>query len=219
MTEITRVPLKPVAKGSLTKLWLGVAGTIAIGAGLAVAASPIEWGNVEVIETVAATEPGGQSGKLTIETLVEGSGPVAAEGQVVFVNYKGFLADGTQFDESQPIPWPAPGVFPAEGTPFPIEDGATVPGFFKGLQRVQKGGTYKLSIPSALGYGNEPRPGSPIPPGADLVFELEVIEILDQAQFEQGMAINQQAFEAQRGGGLQGPPQGAAPAPEQPPEL
>jgi FKBP-type peptidyl-prolyl cis-trans isomerase FkpA len=161
-----------------------------------VAASPIEWGDVEVIETVAAGEAGGEAGKLTIETLVEGSGPMAQEGQVVFVDYKGFLEDGTQFDQSEPIPWPAPGVFPEEGTPFPIEAGATVEGFFKGLQKVQKGGTYKLSIPSALGYGDQPRPGSPIPPGADLVFELKVIDIVDQAQFEEGMAINQKAFEA-----------------------
>ena len=123
---------------------------------------------------------------------------------MVFVNYKGFLEDGTQFDESQPIPWPAPGVFPAEGTPFPIEAGATVEGFFKGLQHVKKGGTYKLNIPSALGYGDQPRPGSTIPPGANLIFEMEVIEILDQTQFEEGMAINQQAFEANN----PAPPQG-----------
>lgn len=198
MTEITRVPLKPVTKGSLTKLWLGVGGAVVIGAALAVGAAPIEWGNVEVIETVPASAPDGKPQRLTIETLTEGSGPIAQEGQVVFVNYKGFLEDGTQFDESQPIPWPAPGVFPAEGTPFPIEAGATVDGFFKGLQRVQKGGTYKLNIPSSLGYGDDPRPGSPIPPGANLVFELEVIEIIDQTQFEEGMAINQQAFEANR---------------------
>ncbi|MEM7689106.1 MAG: FKBP-type peptidyl-prolyl cis-trans isomerase [Pseudomonadota bacterium] len=211
MTEITRVPLKPVAKGSLSKLWLGVAGAVAIGAGLAVAAAPIEWGDVKVIETVEASEPGGKAGKLTIETLVEGTGELAKEGQVVFVNYKGFLEDGTQFDESQPIPWPAPGTFPEEGTPFPIEEGATVEGFFKGLQHVKKGGTYKLKIPSALGYGDQPRPGSPIPPGADLTFELEVIDIIDQAAFEQGMAVNQQAFErnnpAPPPGALQGPGQ------------
>ncbi len=212
MTEITRVPLKPVAKGSLPKLWLGVAATIAAGAGLAVAAAPIEWGDVRVIETVEASEPGGKVGKLTIETLVAGAGPKATEGQVVFVNYKGFLEDGTQFDASEPIPWPAPGVFPEEGTPFPIEQGATVEGFFKGLQEVQKGGTYKLNIPSSMGYGDQPRPGSPIPPGADLTFELEVVDILDQTAFDEGMAINQEAFEKNRpappAGAPQGPPQG-----------
>ena len=207
MTEITRVPLKPVAKGSLTKLWLGVVGAVAIGAGLAVAAAPIEWGDVDVIEVVEASQPGGEAKKLTIETLVEGTGPLAQVGQMVFVNYKGFLEDGTQFDESQPIPWPAPGVFPEEGTPFPIEEGATVEGFFKGLQRMQKGGSYKLTIPSELGYGDQPRPGSPIPPGATLIFEMEVIEILDEEQFEEGMAINQQSFEANR----PAPPPGLTP--------
>ncbi|MEM9084502.1 MAG: FKBP-type peptidyl-prolyl cis-trans isomerase [Pseudomonadota bacterium] len=197
MTEITRVPLKPVAKGSLTKLWLGVAASVVVGAGLALAAAPIEWGNVEVIEEIPAAEPGGKAQKLTIETVVEGTGPMASEGQFVFVEYRGILAaDETQFDQSQPIPWPAPGVFPERGTPFPIEQGATVDGFYKGLQRVQKGGQYKLTIPSSMGYGDQPRPGSPIPPGADLIFELEVIEIMDRADFEAGMAIHQQAFEA-----------------------
>ena len=196
MTEITRVPLKPVPKGSLTKLWLGIAAAIGLGAVVAVAAAPINWNKVEVIEEVAAAQAGGDAKQLTLETLVEGTGPVAEAGQVVFVNYRGYLTDGTQFDESRDIPWPAPGVFPEEGTPFPIEQGATVEGFFKGLQRVQKGGEYKLSIPSELGYGNAARPGSPIPPGSDLIFELEVIDILTQDDFERGMAINQQAFEA-----------------------
>ena len=165
MTEITRVPLKPVAKGSLTKLWLGVAASVVVGAGLALAAAPIEWGNIEVIEEIAASEPGGQTQKLTIETVVEGTGPMASEGQFVFVEYRGLLAsDETQFDASPPIPWPAPGSFPERGTPFPIEQGATVDGFYKGLQRVQKGGQYKLTIPSSMGYGEQPRPGSPIPP-------------------------------------------------------
>lgn len=200
MTEITRVPLKPVAKGSLTKLWLGVIIAIAIGAGLAVSAADITWGNVEVIEVVEASEPGGKGGKLTIETLVEGTGPVAEVGQIAFTKYRGYLAEGgKQFDEYQPIPWPAEGVFP-EGIPFIIEEGATVEGFFKGLQRVQKGGEYKLSIPASMGYGNNPPPQSDIPPGADLVFELEIVEIMDRERYEEGMAIHQQAFIASQGG-------------------
>jgi hypothetical protein len=40
MTEITRVPIKPVAKGSLTKLWIGVALAMLVGGGLAWAAMP-----------------------------------------------------------------------------------------------------------------------------------------------------------------------------------
>lgn len=204
MTEITRVPLKPVAKGSLTKLWLGVFAAIVIGAVVAVASAPINWNKVEVIEEVAASEEGGRPKQLTIETVVEGTGPTAEIGQVVFVKYRGLLAeDETVFDEYRPVTLPVEGIFP-EGAPFPVLEGQTIDGFFKGLQRVQKGGQYKLFIPSELGYGNDPRPGSPIPPGADLIFEMEVMDIISQEQFQVGMSILQQAFEANQ----PGPPPG-----------
>ena len=208
MTEITRVPLKPVAKGSLTKLWLGVIAAIAIGGGLALAAVPINWNKVEVIEEIAAKEPGGKPQRLTIETLVEGTGPTAEEGQIVFVKYRGLLAeDETVFDEYRPVTLPVEGVFP-EGAPFPVVEGQTIDGFFKGLQRVQKGGTYKLYIPSDLGYGDMPRPGSPIPPGADLIFEMEIMDIMSEEQFQVGMGVLQQAIEANRPQGPQGAPPG-----------
>lgn len=209
MTEITRVPLKPLPKGSLTKLWLGIFAAIAIGAVFAVAAAPINWNKVEVIEEVAASEPGEAPVRLTIETIREGEGDTAKEGDVVFVKYRGLLAeDETVFDEYRPVTLPIEGVFP-EGTPFPVIEGQTIDGFFKGLQRVRKGGEYKLFIPAELGYGNDARPGSPIPPGADLIFELEVMGIMSQDQFEVGMGILQQAFEANRPGPPTGVPQGA----------
>ncbi|WP_128891974.1 FKBP-type peptidyl-prolyl cis-trans isomerase [Erythrobacter sp. HKB08] len=85
MAEVTRVPLQPIAKGSLTKLWLGVLVAILIGGGLA-------W----------ATIPRG----LTVTELTEGSGPSPAETDVVLVNYVGKLPNGTVFDEGQQIPLP-----------------------------------------------------------------------------------------------------------------
>jgi FKBP-type peptidyl-prolyl cis-trans isomerase FkpA len=217
MTEITRVPLKPVAPGALTKLWVGVALAIAIGAGLAVAAAPINWAQGEVIETVPASETGGRTKYLTIETLREGTGPKAGAGQFVFVKYRGLLEDGTVFDEYTPITLPVEGIFP-EGTPFPVVEGQTIDGFYKGLQQMQKGGEYRLHIPSQLAYGEASPPGSPIPPGADLTFEIEVMDIMTQEQFEVGMTILQQAIGAQRGGPPQGEPQGgpqSAPVPVQ----
>jgi len=211
MTEVTRVPLKPVAPGSLTKLWVGVALAILIGAGLALAAVPINWNQVEVIEEVPAVDGEGTV-SLTIETVREGSGATAEEGQVVFVKYRGILADdGTVFDEYTPITLPVEGVF-SEGTPFPVIENQTIDGFFMGLQQMRKGGEYKLFIPSELGYGETPRPGSPIPPGADLIFEIEVMDIISQQQFEVGMGILQQAIQASNpgipGGPPAGPPQG-----------
>lgn len=192
MTEITAVPIKPVAKGSLTKLWIGVILAVLVGAGLAWAAVPRG---------------------LDIDTEVAGTGAMPKLGDVVFLKYKGTLAaDGTMFDESRDIPLPVEGIFP-EGTPFPIEEGATIPGFFEGLQQMQKGGKYKLFIPADKAYGAEPPQGAPIPPNADLIFEIEVIDIMSQQTFERNLAILQQAMQGGAPGGVQGGAQGGPPVP------
>lgn len=185
MTEITAVPIKPVAKGSLTKLWIGVILAVLVGAGLAWAAVPRG---------------------LDLDTQVAGTGPLPKVGDVVFLKYKGKLAaDGTVFDESRDIPLPVEGIFP-EGTPFPIEEGATIPGFFEGLQQMQKGGKYALFIPADKAYGAEPPQGAPIPPNADLIFDVEVIDIMSQQTFERNLGILQQAMQSQMGGAPGGPP-------------
>ncbi len=192
MTEITRVPLRPVAKGSLLKLWLAVAAAVLIAAGVAWAAAP------EGLE---------------VETLIAGDGPSPQVGDVVFVEYVGNLPDGTEFDRSRPTPLPVEGVFP-DGTPFPVTEGATIAGFYEGLQRVQKGGTYLFEIPAEQAYGAEPPPGSPIPADSDLSFEVKIIDFMSQAEFEQRLQTLQQMMQMQ---GL-GAPAPGVPAPELPQE-
>ena len=140
MTEITRVPLRPIAKGSLTKLWIGVAVAILLAAGLAWAALPK---GVEV------------------ETLTEGTGPHPGASDVVFVRYTGKLADGTTFDQSKELPFDTGGLLP-QGMPMQVS--GVVPGFSEGLQQMQKGGKYRLFIPADKAYGHTPPPGAPIPP-------------------------------------------------------
>ena len=80
MTEITRVPLQPIAKGSLTKLWLGVAAAVAVAGGIAWAAMPA---------LVAVT------------TLKAGEGPSPTLDDVAFIDYTGKLANGTVFDRGK----------------------------------------------------------------------------------------------------------------------
>lgn len=190
MTEITRVPLRPITKGSLTKLWIGVLVALLIGAGLAWAAIPKG---------------------VSVETLVEGTGPNPTETDVVFVNYKGSLADnGEVFDESQPIPLPdeVKAVFP-EGNPLPLAQ--MVPGFREGALKMQKGGKYILFIPSELGYGETPPPGAPIPPGADLEFEVELVDFMSDEDFQRRVGIIQQMMGPPPGAeGAQGAPQAPA---------
>ena len=177
MTEITRVPLQPIKKGSLTKLWLGIIVAVLLGAGLAWAAVPKGLG---------------------VETVTAGTGDSPKLGDVVFVNYVDKLADGTEFDRSQPMPIP-PGVFP-EGNPLLLEEGAIIDGFIEGLTQMQKGGSYVLTIPAEQAYGAAPPPGSPIPPNADLVFEVDVVDFMSREDFQTRAA----ALQSMMGSGEEG---------------
>jgi FKBP-type peptidyl-prolyl cis-trans isomerase FkpA len=83
MTEITRVPLQPVRKGSLLKLWLGVAAALAVAGGVAYAS---RYQGVEV------------------EQLSAGTGANPTMEDVVLVNYVGRLENGTEFDRGERVP-------------------------------------------------------------------------------------------------------------------
>lgn len=185
MTEITRVPLQPIAKGSLIKLWLGVIAAVVLGAGIA-------WASV----------PAG----VEVETLTAGTGPSPSASDVVFVKYVGKLADGTEFDRSRELPFPTGGIIP-DGMPMQVS--GVVPGFAEGLQKMQKGGKYRLFIPSKSAYGATPPQGAPIPPNADLVFDVELVDFMSEADAQRRFQVLQQMMQAQQGG----QPNGAAPAP------
>jgi len=119
------------------------------------------------IEGLSADE-GVQSSEsgLRFKVLEAGSDAKPALTDKVLVHYKGTLIDGTQFDSSYDRGQPAE--FPLNGV---------VPGFGEGLTKIGAGGKIILYIPSALGYGNTPRPGGAIKPGDTLIFECELIEI------------------------------------------
>lgn len=194
MTEITRVPLQPIARGSLTKLWAALA--IAV-----LAAAAIAWANIPVGVTVEEVQAG------------EGGYPGATD--VVFVNYTGRLADGTVFDQSQPLPLPpqAAGLLP-QGTPLPLAD--MLPGFGEALRQMQRGGTYVAEIPAEKAYGDTPPEGAPIPPGADLSFTIELLDFMPSEEFEGRVRAIQQVMAQQQmmappgseGGAAGGPPPG-----------
>jgi len=137
MTEITRVPLQPIAKGALTKLWLGIAAAALAAGGVVFASLP----------------PG-----VDVDTIKAGSGASPTEADVVTINYKGTLPDGTVFDENKGAKLPMTGI---------------IPGFVKALGQMQVGGKYKVVIPSELAYGKDGAPG--IPPNTDLTFEIELL--------------------------------------------
>ena len=106
----------------------------------------------------------------TIET-VAGNGPTATAGQSARVHYTGWLyndgAAGRKFDSSKD-----------RGQPFefPLGAGHVIKGWDEGVQGMKVGGTRRLVIPAALGYGARGA-GGVIPPNATLLFEVDLLAV------------------------------------------
>ena len=118
----------------------------------------------------AAHEPGAQrfpSG-LVFKSTHDGTGPLPTASDRVRVHYRGTLIDGTEFDSSRGADGQG---HPAE---FPLN--GVVPCWTEGVQHVHVGGSARLVCPSDLAYGDRGQRG--IPPGATLVFDVELIAII-----------------------------------------
>ena len=105
---------------------------------------------------------------LVIEDVVVGDGTEAQDYNKVVVNYTGKLEDGSIFDSS----------LKPSRTPFTFTLGAgsVIKGWDLGVKGMKVGGKRKLTIPSDLGYGDNGA-GNVIPPGATLIFEVELLEV------------------------------------------
>ncbi|EQB32965.1 FKBP-type peptidyl-prolyl cis-trans isomerase [Sphingobium ummariense] len=173
----TAVPLRPIAKGSLTRLWIGVAAVALAAAGLAwagqqgVKMSPAGFLAHNSGEAGVITTPSG----LQYKVLEEGEGPSPTTADVALVGYKGTLLDGTVFDENPQAPMPVDGV---------------VPGFSEGLQKMKKGGKYRLWIPPQLGYGEQAT--GPIPANSVLVFDIQLHDFKSRADIMRMQQMMQQ---------------------------
>ncbi len=105
---------------------------------------------------------------LVIEELVIGEGTEAQDYNKVVVNYTGTLEDGSVFDSSLKA---GRGPFT-----FTLGVGSVIKGWDLGVKGMKVGGKRKLTIPSDLGYGDKGA-GGVIPPGATLIFEVELLEV------------------------------------------
>ncbi len=115
----------------------------------------------------AAAEPGAvkTASGLVYKEMRAGTGASPKASDMVTVNYKGSLTDGTEFDSSYKRNEPAT---------FPL--GGVIPCWTEGVQMMKIGGKAQLVCPAAIGYGER---GSPhvIPGGATLIFEVELLGI------------------------------------------
>jgi FKBP-type peptidyl-prolyl cis-trans isomerase len=107
-----------------------------------------------------------ESGLVYFEQLAGGGAQPAAT-DTVRVHYRGMLRDGEVFDTSMG----------EGGEPATFALSSVVPCFSQGIQRMRVGGRSKLVCPSDLAYGDRGFPPM-IPPGATLVFEVELLEIV-----------------------------------------
>jgi FKBP-type peptidyl-prolyl cis-trans isomerase FkpA len=117
-------------------------------------------GNVEGTQTASG---------LVIDEVEVGVGDEAQTGDTVAVHYTGRLTDGTQFDSSQG----------REPLQFTIGEGRVIPGWEEGITGMRVGGIRTLTIPPELGYGEEGFPPV-IPPNATLIFDVELVDIINQ---------------------------------------
>jgi FKBP-type peptidyl-prolyl cis-trans isomerase FkpA len=111
----------------------------------------------------AAKEPGAirtPSG-LVYREITPGTGASPRATDMVKVNYRGTLIDGTQFDANQ-------------GFEFPLN--RVIPCWTEGLQRMKVGGKSQLVCPASIAYGEQGAPPQ-IGPGATLIFEVELLAI------------------------------------------
>ena len=181
---VTAVPLRPIARGSVAKLWIGLLV-------LALIVGAFAWWGT------AAQQWTTTSSGLKFQVVKEGTGPTATDADVAFVEYIGRLQDGTVFDSNV-------GKQPA---PLPVKPGGLIPGFTEGLHFMRKDGVYRLRIPAKLGYGDQPKPG--IPANSRLDFDVRVLGILPE-ETVRAMFMQQQLQQQMQSQGQGGQPQGGA---------
>jgi FKBP-type peptidyl-prolyl cis-trans isomerase FkpA len=201
---VTTVPIQPIQKGSLKKYWFGIAAVVLVGIGLAYCgAKAIPRDNLtnatflklnKTDKGIITTKSG-----LQYKVIKGGEGASPTDDDVTIIGYRGAFRNGKVFDQNAQAPMPVNGV---------------IPGFSEALKLMQRGGQYRVWIPSELGYGPEdktnPQTGEVMMPGNSvLVFDVAMMNFIPRAEFEAQMKKIQE--EQKKKGAAAGGPNGGAP--------
>ncbi len=122
----------------------------------------------EYIDKLVADGAEKTASGMVYTSIVEGSGAQPTATDRVTVHYTGSVISGEVFDSSV-----------KRGEPATFGLNQVIPGWTEGLQLMKVGGKARLVIPSNLAYGNTPPPGGIIKPGSTLIFEVELINIVE----------------------------------------
>ena len=182
MTEITRVPLQPIAKGALVKLWLGVIVALLVAFGVAHATRIVQFSVVKVT------------------AIKDGSGPSPTIHDVALITYVAKLVNGKTFDHGERTPMPLEGTIPgfAQGLQK-MKVGGTyrleIPAALAYGAEAKRDATGQEVIPA----------------NSDLIFEVQLFNFMPQQRFQQLMMAEQMRQMQAGKGGAAGGPGGAVP--------
>ena len=194
MSEVTAVPIAPTKRSWLVWLAVGIvlAVIVAVSAAWSGTAKPVEAaGFCQASDFKGPGAVTRLASGVAVQTVKPGTGARPGPQDFVLIGYKGMLRDGTVFDSAPRAP---------------LQLSEVVPGFAQGLQTMQPGGSYRLCIPPALGYGE--RGGGPIPPNSTLFFDIDLMEfktVAEVQRMQQQMQAMQQQMQMQQGQGAPPP--------------
>ena len=145
-------------------------------------AQQITENKIKEITTLKATGTKTKSG-LIYQIIKKGTEKKPANGTQVLIHYAGYLENGQLFDTSYEDVAKLHGKFDQNranqngyaGFPVTIGNLPFIPGFNEGINLMNYGDKLMLYIPSNLGYG-EQGAGDAIPPNANIIFEVELLE-------------------------------------------
>lgn len=128
----------------------------------------IEQGQAFLEENLQNSDVNETESGLQYRVIEEGDGPKPEATNQVQVHYEGSLISDEVFDSSYER---------GEPVTFPLNQ--VIPGWTEGVQLMSVGSKYQFFIPADLAYGNNPPQGSIIKPGSVIIFEVELLDIVE----------------------------------------
>ena len=133
-----------------------------------------------------------------VEILQEGTGPNADTSNILSVNYTGRTIDGKMFDSNTDSSKKHVEPLYANLTnDRSVGIGGVIKGWSDGLGLLNKGAKARIYIPSALAYGPSSK-GEDIKPNSILMFDIDVLDIYNRAQFKEVMKARNEVFRAKQ---------------------
>ena len=117
----------------------------------------------EGVKTHTVTLADGKTAEMQYKVLTEGTGALPKSNDMVTVNYRGTLINGTEFDSST-----------KQGAPLKRAANQLIRGWTEALQMMKTGSKWQLFVPATLAYGDRGS-GATIEPGSTLIFEMELV--------------------------------------------